>query len=185
VSHDIDDGLRAGLFAAEELFAVPLAGPIFRETAAASRRLELGRLIGEAVRQVITAMVGDLIGETQRRIRARTPLSAADIRAAAEPVASFSDGVRSDLDALKEFLGRRMYRHQRVLDVMANAQHCLMEVFDALMSSPGLLPRDWTDQCGNLGDARTARAVCDYIAGMTDRYLLQEYQRIFHREFPL
>lgn len=185
VNHDIDDGLRAGLFAPEELFPVPLAGPIFRQTAAANPRLELGRLIGEAVRRVITAMVGDLIGETQRRIRARTPLSAADIRASAESVAAFSDGIRSDLGALKEFLGRRMYRHQRVLDVMANAQHCLMEVFDALMSSPGLLPRDWTDQCGSPGDARTARAVCDYIAGMTDRYLLQEYQRIFHREFPL
>jgi dGTPase len=112
-------------------------------------------------------------------------LSAADIRAAGEPVAAFSDAIRSDLAALKEFLGRRMYRHQRVLDVMANAQHCLTEVFDALMSSPGLLPRDWADQCGGPGDPRTARAVCDYIAGMTDRYLLQEYQRIFHREFPL
>ena len=87
--------------------------------------------------------------------------------------------------ALKEFLGRRMYRHERVLDVMHNAQHCLTEVFDALMAAPALLPRDWTDQCGSPGDARTARAVCDYIAGMTDRYLLQEYQRIFHREFPL
>jgi dGTPase len=61
----------------------------------------------------------------------------------------------------------------------------LTDVFDAFMASPGLLPRDWTEKCGGPGDAKTGRAVCDYIAGMTDRYLLQEYQRIFHREFPL
>ena len=131
-------------------------------------------------------MVGDLIGETERRLTARKPANAPRTSApAGEPLAAFSEAFRSDIVALKEFLGRRMYRHERVLDVMRNAQHCLTEVFDALMASPALLPRDWTDQCGSPGDARTARAVCDYIAGMTDRYLLQEYQRIFHREFPL
>ena len=185
MSHDIDDGLRAGLFAAEELFPVPLAGPIFKPVVLQAPHLELSRLIGEGVRRLITAMVGDLIGETRRRIEARNPPSAADIRAAGEPLAAFSDSFRRDVAALKEFLGRRMYRHQRVLDVMANAQHCLTEIFDALMAAPGLLPKDWTDQCGGPGDDRTARAVCDYIAGMTDRYLLQEYQRIFHRDFPL
>jgi dGTPase len=185
VNHDIDDGLRAGLFDAEALSSVPLAGPIFEQTARAHPNLELGRLIGEAVRRVITLMVGDLIGETERRLKARPPATVADIRLAGEPLAAFSDGLRGEIVALKEFLGRRMYRHERVLDVMRNAQHCLTEVFDALMASPALLPRDWTNQCGSPGDARTARAVCDYIAGMTDRYLLQEYQRIFHREFPL
>ncbi len=185
VNHDIDDGLRAGLFAAEELSSVPLAGPIFDQTARAHPNLELGRLIGEAVRRIITLMVGDLVGETQRRLQARKPATAADIRLAGEPLAAFSDDRRQDITALKEFLGRRMYRHERVLDVMRNAQHCLTEVFDALMATPALLPRDWTDQCGSPGDGRTARAVCNYIAGMTDRYLLQEYQRIFHREFPL
>ena len=130
-------------------------------------------------------MVGDMIGETQRRIEAQNPMSAADIRAAGEPIAAFSDRLGKDVMTLKDFLYRRMYRHQRVQDVMANAQHCLTEVFDAFMTSPGLLPKDWTDQCGSPGDVRTARAVCDYIAGMTDRYLLHEYQRIFHREFPL
>jgi dGTPase len=185
VNHDIDDGLRAGLFAAEELSPVPLAGPIFRETADAHPNLELGRLVGEAVRRIITLMVGDLIAETRRRLAAGKPSSAVEVRTAVEPLAAFSDSLRSDIAALKEFLGRRMYRHQRVLDVMNNAQHCLTEVFDAFMAAPALLPRDWTDQCGSPGDVRTARAVCDYIAGMTDRYLLQEYQRIFHREFPL
>ncbi len=185
VNHDIDDGLRAGLFTAEDLFPVPLAGPIFKETATANPNLELGRLIGEAVRRLITEMIGDLIRETELRLKARRPAHAADIRMAGAALAAFSNGLQAEIVGLKEFLGRRMYRHERVLDVMRNAQHCLSEVFDALMASPALLPRDWTDQCGSPGDARTARAVCDYIAGMTDRYLLQEYQRIFHREFPL
>jgi dGTPase len=185
VNHDIDDGLRAGLFAAEELFAVPLAGPIFKEVMAKSPDLELSRLVGEAIRRLMTGMVADLIAETRRRIAARMPTNAGEIRSAGEPMAAFSEPFRKDVAGLKDFLFRRMYRHQRVLDVMANAQHCLTEVFDAFMASPGLLPKDWTDQCGSPGDARTARAVCDYIAGMTDRYLLQEYQRIFHREFPL
>ena len=185
VNHDIDDGLRAGLFAAEELFSIPLAGPVFDQTMRAHPNLELGRLIGEAVRRIITLMVGDLVAETQHRLKSAKPTTAADIRHAGEPLAAFSDGLRDDIAALKGFLGRRMYRHERVLDVMRNAQHCLTEVFDAFMAKPALLPRDWSDQCGSPGDARTARAVCDYIAGMTDRYLLQEYQRIFHREFPL
>ena len=98
---------------------------------------------------------------------------------------AFSDQLLGDFLALKAFLHRRMYRHERVLEVMGNAQDCLARVFDALMNGPGLLPRDWADDCGQPGDARTARAVCDYIAGMTDRYLLQEYERIFHRDFPL
>jgi len=185
VSHDIDDGLRAGLFVAEELLTVPLAGPIFREAAGGNPDLELGRLIGEAVRRLITGMVSDLIGETSRRLKVLSPMNAADIRAAGAPVAAFSDGLLGDFMALKAFLNRRMYKHPRVLGVMDNAQHCLSEVFDALMAQPGLLPKDWADQCGKPGEMRTARAVCDYIAGMTDRYLLQEYQRIFHREFPL
>src|SRR5262245_43507041 len=137
VNHDIDDGLRAGLFAADELFSVPLAGPIFQETALKHPNLELGRLIGEAVRRLIPAMVGDLIGETKRRIEARSPANAAAIRAAGEPVAAFSDEMGKDVTALKDFLLRRMYRHQRVLDVMANAQRCLTDVFDAFMTSPG------------------------------------------------
>jgi dGTPase len=186
VTHDIDDGLRAGLFVAEDLFPIPLAGPVFKQTVARAKPdLDLGRLIGEANRRLITVMVGDLVEETMRRLRARAPSNAAEIRTAGEPVATFSDDLYRDVLGLKEFLGRRMYRHDRVLDVMSKAQHCLAEVFDALMGTPGLLPRDWTDQCGPPGDARTARAVCDYIAGMTDRYLLQEYQRIFHRDFPL
>jgi len=184
VNHDLDDGLRASLFDWEELLQVPLAGPIFQDVSRLAK-LDRGRLIGEAIRRLITAMVGDLVTETQRRLAAAKPHSAAEVRNHGEPLAAFSDRFRGEFLGLKEFLSRRMYRHERVLQVMANAQRALTELFAAFMVDPALLPKDWTDACGNPGDARTARAVCDYVAGMTDRFLLQEYQRIFQREFPL
>jgi dGTPase len=78
-----------------------------------------------------------------------------------------------------------MYRHMRVLQVMENAQVALTRLFGAFMADPALLPRDWMDQCREAGDPITARVICDYIAGMTDSFALQEFRRIFHMEFPL
>jgi dGTPase len=185
VNHDIDDGLRAELFEASDLLSVPLAGPIFGALIEAHPGLERGRLIGEAVRRVITRMVADVAGETSRRLTAAPPASAADIRARGWAMADFSEGMREELGQLKSFLYRRMYRHQRVIAVMAGAQKMLTQLFQAFMAEPSLLPNDWHAQCGNPGESRTARAVCDYVAGMTDRFALQEYRRIFHMEFPL
>ena len=185
VNHDIDDGLRAGLFEIGELFDTPLAGQSFRGVADAHPGLERARLIGEAVRRLIGRMVGDVAAETGRRLGALSPGSAADIRRHCEPVAGFSAPLWADLLELKAFLFRRMYRHQRVIDVMQNAQVALTRLFGAFMADPSLLPKDWIVQCGAPGDRVTARAVCDYVAGMTDRFALQEYRRIFHMEFPL
>ena len=185
INHDIDDGLRAQLFEAPELFEAPLAGPIFRQVSDAHPVLEHGRLIGESVRRLITRMVTDVAEETGRRLSAARPKSAAAIRALNRPVVEFSAPLRAEADALKAFLYRRMYRHQRVMDVMANAQKALTALFGAFMDHPSLLPADWAGQCGGSGDRATARAVCDYIAGMTDRFALLEYRRIFHMDFQL
>jgi dGTPase len=183
LNHDIDDGLRAGLFETEALFDVPLVGPILRGVDAAHPSLERGRLIGEAVRRLISAMVADLVAETGRRLTRAAPRSAADIRGHDLSIAAFSDSMRNELGALKGFLFERMYRHQRVLQVMQKAQVALSELFAAFMAEPALLPKDWLVHTS--GNRATARAVCDYIAGMTDRYVLQEYRRIFHMEFQL
>ena len=185
VNHDIDDGLRAGLFETEDLFEVPLVGAIFRAVADAHPRLERGRTIGEAVRRLISLMVGDVAEETRRGLKALRPENAGDIRSHNQPLAGFTADMRSDLSGLKAFLSLRMYRHQRVLQVMQNAQVALTRLFDAFMADPALLPRDWMDQCRAAGDPITARVICDYIAGMTDSFALQEYRRIFHVEFPL
>ena len=185
VNHDIDDGLRARIFESEELSDVSLAGPIFRSVAKAHPGLERGRLIGESVRRLITALTADLIAETRARLDRVGPQSAAEVRNLGVPLVGFSDGCLREMSALKAFLFTRMYRHPRIVEVMSGAQRALSALFDAFMGEPKLLPEDWRSACGAPGDSRTARAVCDYIAGMTDRFALQEYKRIFHMEFPL
>jgi len=185
VSHDIDDGLRAGLFAAEDLFDTPIAGPVFRDALRQHPGLQLSRLIGESGRRIITLLVSDLISETDRRLKQHRPAGAADIRHSDAATAGFSTTVAEGISALKQFLSGRMYRHPRVLKVMQNAQNLLASLFESLLASPVLLPEDWRDRCGAAGDRASARAVCDYIAGMTDRFAAQEYRRIFHMEFPL
>jgi dGTPase len=185
VNHDIDDGLRAGLFQTEELFEIALVGPIFKQLSAAHPNLERGRQIGEAVRRLIGQMVSDVAEEATRSLSVLQPQSAADIRRYSKPIVEFSPALRADLFKLKEFLFRRMYHHPRVLQVMQNAQLALSQLFGAFMADPALLPKDWMASCGAPGDSVTARAVCDYIAGMTDRFALQEHRRIFHMEIQL
>jgi dGTPase len=185
VSHDIDDGLRAGLFPAEDLFDTPIAGPVFKDVLRRHPGLELGRLIGESVRRIITLMVSDLISETDRRLNQLRPASVSEIRHSGAATAGFSVIVVEGIAGLKQFLFGRMYRHPRVLNVMQNAQTLLTSLFAALLVDPALLPEDWRSRCGAAGDRATARAVCDYMAGMTDRFAAQEYRRIFHMEFPL
>ena len=185
VSHDLDDGLRAGLFAAGDLLDTPVAGLVFREVLELHPDLELGRLIGEAVRRIITLMISDLIAETERRLRDLRPGSVAEVRNSPSSTAGFSQKLSGDIAGLKQFLYGHMYRHPRVLDVMQKARNMLTSLFEALVANPSLLPQAWQLRCGTARDRATARAVCDYIAGMTDRFAAQEYRRIFHMEFPL
>jgi dGTPase len=185
VSHDVDDGLRAGLFTIGDLTAAPLAGPVFRDIENRHPGLELGRLIGESVSHIITIMVSDLISESGRRLGELHAQSAADVRNRGGASAAFSDGASGEIAGLKTFLMHHMYRHPRVLLVMRNAQEMLTRLFEALHNDPSLLPADWRLRCGAPRDAATAHAVCDYVAGMTDRFAAQEYHRIFHMEFLL
>jgi dGTPase len=185
LNHDIDDGLRAGLFEIEELFDIALVGPIFKAVASSELGLERARLIGEAVRRLIGLMVGDVVAETNLRLGTVRPQSAVDIRRHNAPIAEFSPGLRAELSRLKQFLFKRMYHHPRVLQVMENAQLVLTQLFGSFTSDPSLLPKDWMVSCGASGDRMTARAVCDYVAGMTDRFALQEHRRMFHMEIAL
>jgi dGTPase len=182
VNHDLDDGLRAGLFVVDDLLAVPLAGPVFHGVLQQHSNLDLGRLIGEAVRELIGILVNDVVAETKRRIAKAKPENAHAVRALAAPLAAFSEPMLRDLKALKSFLNERMYRHERVMQVMGRAQAAVRELFGVLLAKPSLLPADWTQACGAGGDSRTARVVCDYIAGMTDRFVADEYARVFNRD---
>jgi dGTPase len=178
-NHDIDDGLRAGLFTIKDLADVPLAGPVFRDTASRYPGIEETRLIHEAIRRMIDMMVSDLIAETSRRLEAAQPKQVDEIRGLATPVAAFSDTMRSHDKALKAFLFDHMYRHFRVNRMASKARRVVSELFALLMGEPDCLPCEWRHQTVSQSAEMRARTVADYIAGMTDRYALDEHRRLF------
>ncbi len=178
-NHDIDDGLRAGLFTTGDLAEVPLVGPIFAEVRSDHPGLDESRLIFEAVRRMIGAMVTDALEETGRRIAEAKPETAADIRALDGPVAGFSAPMRENDRALKAFLFDNMYRHYRLNRMSSKARRVVKELFGLLLSEPECLPSEWRDEAGDAGSETTAQLVADYIAGMTDRFALDEHRQLF------
>ncbi len=178
-NHDIDDGLRAGLFTTGDLAEVPLVGPIFAEVRSDHPGLDESRLIFEAVRRMIGAMVTDALEETGRRIAEAKPETAADIRALDGPVAGFSAPMRENDRALKAFLFDNMYRHYRLNRMCSKARRVVKELFGLLLSEPECLPSEWRDEAGDAGSEATAQLVADYIAGMTDRFALDEHRQLF------
>ncbi len=185
LTHDIDDGLRAGLFEIGDLEGAPLAGMHVISIHKRYGTLELSRFIGELVRTLIGLLAEDLIAETRHRLARASPGSAGEVRAGRGPTAAFSPAMERDAAALKQFLFARMYRHKRVMASMDKAKTVVAELFQVLSREPSLLPADWAAACGGAGDAVTAGIVRDYIAGMTDRFALLEYRRIFHTEIAL
>jgi len=178
-NHDIDDGLRAGLFELGDLANVPLAGPVIEEVMGRYPGLETPRLIHEAVRRMINLMVRDVIAETTRRLAAAPAKDVADIRVRTAPVAAFSETMRANDRALKEFLFARMYRHHRVNQMTLKAKRVVSELFDLHLERPQLLPPEWHALTAGAGSAETARVVGDYIAGMTDKFSLETHRRLF------
>jgi dGTPase len=185
INHDIDDGLRAELFTVGDLETAPFVGLHVKDIGGRYGHLEAGRLIGEIVRRLMSAMIGDMLAETEARLGTANATSASDIRGAGQATAAFSDAMAAQIAALKEFLFARMYRHPHVMASMDKAQAVVADLFTALSGDPSLLPEDWARACGAPGDAKTGGVVRDYIAGMTDRFALQEHKRIFHTEIAL
>jgi dGTPase len=178
INHDIDDGLRAGLFEVDDLIAAPLAGAHAEAVRARYGELELSRFIGELIRTLMSALTDDVREETGKRLRLVKPQSAADIRHHKGALAAFSEPMLHEVKALKRFLFERMYRHPRVMGPMDEAQKVVTGLFEVLAADPKLLPPDWMAQCGDGGDSSTRRVVRDYIAGMTDNFALAEFGRI-------
>jgi len=178
-NHDIDDGIRAGLFSIEDLSDVPLVGPIFAEVRKSYPDLDKSRTVFEVVRRMIGAMVEDLLGETSRRLDDLNPKSPDDVRHAAHAVAGFSEEMRANDAALKKFLFDNMYRHYKVNRMTSKAKRVVRELFELLVAEPGCLPVDCQQQIDGKDEESTARVVADYLAGMTDRYALDEYRELF------
>ncbi|HEX4292864.1 MAG TPA: deoxyguanosinetriphosphate triphosphohydrolase [Rhizomicrobium sp.] len=185
VNHDIDDGLRAELFSVEDLAGAPLVGPHVSAVQERFGELELGRFIGELVRTLMSVMVVDLLDETRMRLGVVAPASAADVRRHKGALAAFSPEMTDAIEALKRFLFAHMYRHPRVMVPIGRAKVVVAELFAAFSGEPALLPADWAALCRRPDDAVTGGVVRDYIAGMTDRYALLEYSRVFRKEIEL
>lgn len=178
-AHDIDDGLRAGLFDLDALRNVPFLTACLSDIDARYPGLERSRVIHELTRRIITRYVEDVVTESTRRLSALAPASADDIRHSDGPVVAFSpDFVVADA-AVKAFLYPHMYRHPRVMAVRRKADEVVRGLYLRFTGEPELMPAEWRDGVSSADPARLARRVGDYIAGMTDGYALKEYGRLF------
>jgi dGTPase len=178
-NHDIDDGLRAGLFTIEDLADLPIIGDFIRDIQSQHGNVEPRRLRHEAIRRMISRMIGDLVTETTARIDKYKPQSVDDVRQLGTELVGFSDEMMSQNLEIKAFLHQRMYRHSSVTRSMSKARRLMKELFALFLDEPELLPEEWLSQCISGGPDETARIVCDYIAGMTDRFAIAEYRRLF------
>ena len=180
-NHDVDDGVRAGLITLEQLMEVPM----FHRFAEEARRADISvkRLRHEVVRRMINHLVSDLVDHSRARLERLKPGSIEDIYRASGPLLGFSEVVREENTELKRFLHKNLYRHYRVHRMTVKAGRIVRELFDAFMCDPRLLPTEAQAEAERMknanGDPGLARAIADYIAGMTDRYAIDEHERIF------
>jgi dGTPase len=179
-AHDIDDGLRANLFSLGEIGEVPLVADILREIDAQHARIDPARRVPELIRRLITRMIEDVVAEARRRLRALCPGSADEVRRANEPVVAFSAAMVEADRAIKGFLYPRMYRHERIMRIMGEAEGVVEDLFARYAADPAQLPPEWAAGGLDPEDAgQRARRIADFIAGMTDRYALIEHARLF------
>jgi dGTPase len=177
-NHDIDDGFRAGLFSFAELAEVPIAASALAEVRGAYPGIDGTRLLYEAIRRLIGAMIEDAVAEAERRLGALEPSSAEDVRRAATAMVAFSDDMKRELDRLRAFLSARVYRHPRIDRIMGEAEGVIGDLFARYNADPEALPPEWREQAPH-GAGAYARHICDFIAGMTDRFALAEHRRLF------
>lgn len=180
-NHDVDDGLRSGLISLEQLASVTVFARHLTEVKARYPQLEGRRLIHETVRRMINSQVQDLCAHSSRNIAAAGPVDIDGVRNAG-PLVAFSSGMQQEQLELKQFLRLHLYRHYRVNRMSSKARRIIRELFGAFYEDPTLMP----DEFQKRAKTELARAVADYIAGMTDRYAIREYRRLFTvEELPL
>ncbi len=180
-THDIDDGLRAGLLTLEMLEEVPLTGELLRQVRERYPRLDAVRAGHELMRRQITAMVEDAIASARAGIDALQPASVDDVRDCGHALVIFSPGMAAAEAELKAFLYARLYRHPDVMSVRARAETIVIDLFGRYMDDPAIMPEGWREGCGMLDEGGLARRVADFLAGMTDTYAVKEHRRLFDR----
>ena len=178
-NHDIDDGFRAGFYTLQDLKEVAVTGAIIDEVRSMYPQLEEPRVIYEINRRLITSMIEDVVREADMRLSALAPSSANDIRSAGAPVVAFSAGMNQTCDDLREFLFTRVYRESRIMRIMEGAGQIVRELFIHYMRQNDAMPENWRNRMEGGGEQERAAHICDFIAGMTDRYALHEHERLF------
>ncbi|RTL67883.1 MAG: deoxyguanosinetriphosphate triphosphohydrolase [Hyphomicrobiales bacterium] len=176
-SHDIDDGLRAGLLKIEALLDVPLVGRFVRE--ARANAPDSARAIYEVHRRMITVMIDDVVATSRARLAALPEPSLDAVRRAGRPVVAFSDQMRAEVEGLQDFLYANVYRHPRINRIMEGAAAIVRNLFARYMADDAALPEAWAQRVRGLDTPARAHMVADFVAGMTDRYAVGEHQRLF------
>lgn len=177
--HDLHDGLRSRLFTEDDLMELPVTGPAFAEVDALYPGLDPMRRRHEALRRVFGRMVEDVIAVARNRLDAAQPKSVDEIRAMGGTVIRFSKPLYQELKAIRGFLFTRMYRAPSVMAERAKVTMVVNELFPLFLSRPELLPAEWQPDVARATDETAlARIVADYVAGMTDRFALQEHTRL-------
>lgn len=176
-NHDVDDGLRSGLITVAQLMRVEIFAQHHDQVLRRFPDVEAKRLVSEVIRSMINTLVLDLTHTTQARIREQAPRSVDEVRAA-PPLAAFSPAVQAQADALKQFLLHNLYRHSQVMRMMGKARRVVRDLFQAFLDDPRLL----ADEYRRDDPIAQARAIADYIAGMTDRYAIREHRELFRMD---
>ena len=178
-THDIDDGLRAGLISLDDLLDVPLAGAALQDVRDRYPGLEAPRVVHEIVRRLITQMVEDVIKTSMNNLARIGPKDVEAVRRAEQTIVCFSDKMAKAEAGIKRFLFERVYRDNHVMEVMGNAEQVLRDLYRYHMSDPATLPEEWRYGLECCSEDVFARRVADYIAGMTDRFAILEHRRLF------
>jgi dGTPase len=178
-NHDIDDGLRAGLLEVSQLDEVVEVASIFHDVQKKYPGIEQQRLIHEAIRRLINRMVTDLVRQTRANLAEYNIKSVDDIRALGKPLVFFSPEMQATNLSLKAFLMKNMYRHYKVNRMASKAGRVVKDLFNFFLAEPECLPDAWRNLTQGQGATETAAIVADFIAGMTDRFALDEYRRVF------
>ena len=183
LSHDFDDGIRAGLLDPEDMDHLPLAGPILKELRERYGKLQTSRLVHELTRRLISLAVIDLVKQSRANLEDADPQSADDIRHHPTALIAFSPDMARDLETLRDYLFASVWRHYKVNRMTSKAKRVMHQLFELFMAETNILPNDWQVVDGTpinaLSPMDKARHIADYLASMTDRYAMMEHERLF------
>ncbi len=182
-NHDVEDGLRAKLFTLDDLEQIPLLGKVMADVRAEYGELDERYMVNETIRKMIGTMVNDVLRTSEALIAEVNPQSPEDVRGCGKQLVCFSDDMRRQVDELRVFLFDRMYKHYTIERLHLKVERIITELFTAFTKNYKVLPDNWKKRVKEAGGIENeqirARVVCDYIAGMTDRYAIREHERLF------